>query len=74
MRVELTSSAWKAEVIPIYDARVGLLGFEPRLNLPKRLVLPLTLQPGNYILFISAVSFSRGKGINIIFRATRGIF
>jgi len=25
-------------------------------------------------LFISAVSFSRGKGINIIFRATRGIF
>ena len=45
--VEPLSSAWKAEVIPIYDTRsyVGVLGFEPRLNPPKGLVLPLHYTP-----------------------------
>ena len=72
--IEPLASAWKAEVLPLYDARnvinllckfkrcwdvefcltkflrpafppVGELGFEPRLNPPKGLVLPLHYSP-----------------------------
>ena len=49
--VEPLSSAWKAEVIPIYDTRnngrlmVGVSRFELELNAPKAFVLPLHHTP-----------------------------
>ena len=49
--IEPLSSAWKAEVMPIYDTRmyliavVGVLGIEPSLHPPKGCVLPVYYTP-----------------------------
>ena len=51
--IEPLSSAWKAEVIPVYDTRlqwiVGEPGIEPGLSAPKADVLPVYYSPVNYI-------------------------
>lgn len=53
--LEPLSWPWKGQVMPLYDARalpyVGVLGFEPRLNPPKGLVLAVTLYPADYANF-----------------------
>lgn len=57
--VEPLSSAWKAEVIPLYDTRrikfsisnyfVGLLGIEPSLHAPEACVLPAYSTPSSQL-------------------------
>jgi hypothetical protein len=61
MRIELTTSAWKAEVLPLNYTRIilaGVVGIEPTPKVLETFVLPLNYTPINI--------FKRRK--NLIFK------
>jgi hypothetical protein len=53
MRIELTTSAWKAEVLPLNYTRIilaGVVGIEPTPKVLETFVLPLNYTPINIFI------------------------